>query len=529
MKYCFSFCIIFFLNANSLFSQIRIVDSADTANFPEIEFSINNRNPDLLTSSSFKFSELITGKIIPSDSVNIFIIKDSTDYSKNNKCVLILLESLVHEERKEQNLTFKSSILEVLDKVVNKGDKFKIVTFSLKDRRTNILHDVNKTFTDNISLLKKDLENHKTRNNDFTNKTVSDIYEAIIQGISELEDFNTELPKSILLLSEESNNKRIGNLSSNAITLANQKGVVINTIKYNRSNYYQKTVSILAKSTFGISEVLNDDGKGDLNIVNEEKKLESNSYIESILDNVVERSLGVDYNIVLKLNDSIKDGKDHVVQIKINNNNQELKLNYKAPGNWIIAQFQIEFFRAIIVSFILILILGFFIYFLWKKNKLKKLKKLNEIIQQKQKEAEQEASILAQKEELLNIKKQQEKIKIEEAEGLRRINEKALIKQMLSSGSFPILKFSDSKSSMQFEINNPDVKIGRDKGSNTICITNNNISRNHFSIVFKNNQYKVKDNNSTNGIKLNGRKIKESVLKHADIIEIADLSFTFYE
>jgi len=218
MKYCFSICIIFFLNANSLFSQIRIVDSADTANFPEIEFSINNRNPDLLTSSSFKFSELITGKIIPSDSVNIFIIKDSTDYSKNNKCVLILLESLVHEERKEQNLTFKSSILEVLDKVVNKGDKFKIVTFSLKDRRTNILHDVNKTFTDNISLLKKDLENHKTRNNDFTNKTVSDIYEAIIQGISELEDFNTELPKSIILLSEERNNKRIGNLSSNAIT-----------------------------------------------------------------------------------------------------------------------------------------------------------------------------------------------------------------------------------------------------------------------------------------------------------------------
>jgi pSer/pThr/pTyr-binding forkhead associated (FHA) protein len=47
--------------------------------------------------------------------------------------------------------------------------------------------------------------------------------------------------------------------------------------------------------------------------------------------------------------------------------------------------------------------------------------------------------------------------------------------------------------------------------------------------VFKNNQYKVKDNNSTNGIKLNGRKIKESVIKHADIIEIADLSFTFYE
>ena len=137
--------------------------------------------------------------------------------------------------------------------------------------------------------------------------------------------------------------------------------------------------------------------------------------------------------------------------------------------------------------------------------------------------------MLSQKEELLNIKNQQEKIKIEEAKDLRRINEKALIKQMLSTGSFPILKFSDSKSSSQFEINNPVVKIGRDKGSNNICIANKNISRNHFSVVFKNKQYKVIDNNSTNGIKLNGRKVKESVLKHADIIEIADLGFTFYE
>jgi hypothetical protein len=147
MKYIFSFCILFLLNANSLFSQIRIVDSADTTSFPEIEFSINNRNPTLLTSNSFKFSELINGKIIPSDSVSIYRAKDSTDYSKNNKCVLILLEALVHEHRKEQNLTFKSSILEILDKVVNKGDKFKIVTFSLKDSQ----------FTSIIFLYKKSI------------------------------------------------------------------------------------------------------------------------------------------------------------------------------------------------------------------------------------------------------------------------------------------------------------------------------------------------------------------------------------
>ena len=528
MKYFFSFLIIFFLSANTIFSQARVVDNPKIINFPEIEFSINNRSPDLLSLSSFKFNELINGKIIVSDSVNIYRIKDSTDYKKSNKCVLILLETLLHESRIEQNLTFKSSVLEVLEKVVNKGDKFKIVTFSLKDGKTNILNDVNKTFTDSISLLKNALKSHKTQDNDFTNKPVSDIYGAIIQGISELNNFNSDLPKSILLLSDERNNSKIDNLSSNATSLAKENNIVINTIKYNRSRYHQFADPTLAEKTFGISEVLNPRG-GDLKDVNEEKKLESNNYIESILNNVVERSLGLEYNIVIKLKDTVKDGKNRVIELNINGSNEALKIDYKAPGNWLVAQFQTDLYRAIFVLFVLILILAFLINYLRKKRKINLAIQANKILQQKEKEAEQEAHILAQKEELLIIKNQQKKLKKQEEEEIKKSNERALIKQMLSSGSFPILKFSDSKTSTQFEINNPIVKIGRDKSTNTICISNNNISRNHFSIVYKNNHYTVIDNNSTNGIKLNGRKLKESVLKHADIIEIADLSFTFYE
>ena len=63
---------------------------------------------------------------------------------------MILLETLLHEQRKEQNHTFKSSVLEVLDKVVNKGDEFKIVTFSLKNGKNNInihINHVNRLFT----------------------------------------------------------------------------------------------------------------------------------------------------------------------------------------------------------------------------------------------------------------------------------------------------------------------------------------------------------------------------------------------
>ena len=528
MKYFFSLFVLFFLTVNSVFSQIRIIDSPNTSNFPEIEFTVYNRNPVFLSPDSFKFTELINGNKVQSDSVSISRANDSIDYSKSNKCVLILIETLLHRDRKEQNHTFKSAVLESLEKVVNNGDKFKIVTFSLKDDNTNILHDVNKTFTDNIILLKAALENHVTKDNDFTNKPVSDIYGAIIEGISDLDDFNSDLPKSILLLSDERNNSKINNLSNIAIALAKEKGVVINTIKYNRSRYYQFADPTLAKKTYGVSNVLKS-SSGDFDGINNKKKEETNSIIESVLNDVVERSLGIQYNVLLKLNNTIKDGENHVIDIKINGSNDILKLNYKAPGNWVVAQFQTALYRSSFVLFVLILIVGFFIYYLWKRVKAKQLEKLNSIIEQQEKEAKQEDFLLVQKEELLNIKNEQEKLKIAEQEEIKKINQKALIKQMLSSGSFPILKFSDSNGTKQFQIDKPVVKIGRDKSLSTICISNNNISRNHFSIVFKNNQYKVIDNNSTNGIKLNGRMTKESVIKHADIIEIADLSFTFYE
>ena len=170
-----------------------------------------------------------------------------------------------------------------------------------------------------------------------------------------------------------------------------------------------------------------------------------------------------------------------------------------------------------------------FISYFFKKNKLKEIENQKKIAEQKEKEAKQESFIKAQQEELLNIKNQEQKRKLIEEEELRKQAEEKLITQMLSNGSFPILKYVHSNGSQQFEINNPIMTVGRDNTSNRIHIANSNISRNHFSILFSENQYKVVDNNSTNGIVLNGRVVKDSIIKNGDIIEIADLSFTFYQ
>ena len=514
--------------SNILFSQINVSQNKDLSNFPLIEFTINNRNPNILPSSAFSFNELIDGKKVKNDDFKIKQLNDSIDYSDKNKCVLILLEILSHPERKEQNLTFKKALLESLDSIVNKGDKFKIVAFSLKDDETKILKNINNNFTDNVSLIKKALELYEQEENDFTNKVVSDIYGAIIEGVKELDDFESNLSKSILLLSEERNNSKIINSGTNAINLAKEKGIIINTIKYNRFLYHQFADPTIAQNTYGNNFVLSK-SSGKLKIVNQNKKEEVKAFLKSILNNIVKRSYGINYSVSLTLKNKIRNGKNYIIDIKVDDTNEIQKINYKAPGNWIIAQFELNFYLASTVLFILLLIFGYTIRYFFKKNKLKEIENKNRLVEQKEKEAQQESFIKQQQEELLNIKNQEnQRIKIEEEENRKQI-EKKLITQMQSKGSFPILKFSDTKGSKQFEINNPIMTIGRDNASNRICIPNNNVSRNHFSIIFLNNEYRIKDNNSTNGIILNGNIVKESVLKNGDIIEIADLSFTFYE
>ena len=520
--------ILFFGIIQSIFAQVNVIGDPLVTDFPNIEFTIHNRNPESVDASAFSFSELIDDQKIESDSFDIKQIKDTVDFSKENKCVLILLETLLHKDRREQNYTFYSAIREVLGDVVKEGDQFKIVTFSLKDGNTNILHDVNPDFTDNVSVLKTSFNDHTTEKNDFTNKSVSDIYGAIIEAVEQLDNLNSTLPKSIFLLSEESHNQAITNASNSAYYLAKEKGIVINTIKYNRKFYETHADPSLAIKTYGQSEILSK-SSGDLDYVNEDKKSETKEFIKSTLNNIVKRASGINYNVSLKLNNRIKDGKNHTIEVKVDDTNTIQKFTYKAPGNWVVAQFQLHLYIASAVSFLLLLILGFLIYYLVKQHKLKERKQADRIRKQQEKEAEQEQEISAQKEKLSDIKLQEEKRKELELEKARNDKESQLIKQMLLKGSFPILKFTDSTGSTKFEINNPTITVGRDKGSNSICIANNNMSRNHFSIVFENSGYKVIDNNSTNGILLNGRKIKESALDNADIIEIADISFTFFK
>ena len=518
----------FLLDINA---QIQVKGQVDKSSFPSIEFVLNDRNPEVSVINDFQFFENFNGDETEIDSLTFVLIEDTVDYSAENKCVLIMIEALYHKDRYEQVNTFFQAVENSIDEVVNNGDKVKIVAFSLTNRSSKLLEDVTSRFTDDIDEIKSELDLYKVQYSEFNKKPVSNITSALEKGIDLLVDQDNALPKSILLLSEERKNT-YDQLTANDITeLAKSKNIVINTVKYNREKYIQHAMPTLAKETYGISKILSL-SSGLLKKANSQKVEETENIIIDILDDCIKRASGNKYLVNISVSNVIKDGVSREIQIKQIDSKHKCSFSYNAPGNWIIAQFQKNLILAIGISLLLLLLLVYLVYWFVSRNKKNRILLEQDKRRKRKTDKEQEAEILKQKEALLIMKnKEEQRINSEQLAKqniLKAEDEKELILQMKRLGAFPILKYTDSSNTDQFEINKPLISVGRDVKTNIITIPNSNISRNHFSITFSNNIYSVVDNNSLNGMIINGFKLKNAELKNGDIIEIADVTFTFY-
>ena len=528
MRYIFLFLFLF---SENIIAQISITGDFDIKNFPEVSVIINNRDLATTSENSIKLIQNIDLKKVRLDSLKLELLVDTNDYSKSNKCVVILIEALQHIERYEQYLTFAQSLIESFSEIVNNGDKIQLYAFSLRKSNTKILRKINLDFTDDISVLKNSLKSYVVERNVFTRNKVSDIYGAVLEAVDVLNDFETTLPKSILLLSEERNNVYSTQKSSdNAIEKALRHNISINSIKYNRSNYPQHKDPTLADQTYGTPYVLQF-SSGDSQKVNASKLVESSKKIKSIFSNLVKFSKGKDYKLSFISKDDLKDGKTHNTLLYVNNFSEPIPLNYKHPGNWVYKSFQQYLLVSILISLCFLLLIIFLIKKLYDSYN-EKIKNEKERIESQEKiNLEQENKIKDQDAKFNELKIQEEnRIKQEkelEQEQKRLKDEESLIKAMLSRGKFPLLRYSFEDTTQTFEINVPKVLIGRDK-SCFISIDNNHLSRKHFSIEFFNNTYTLTDNNSANGLLLNGVKIDNVELKHGDIIEIANMKFIFY-
>ena len=531
MKKSFLLIAVFVFSFSS-YSQIKFYnDSTSVANFPEISFQINDRDPALKIKSDFILRERLD-QLEVIDSFSFIHLKDSLTYSNENKCILVMIETLGHSNRYEQLNTSLNAINSSLSRFINKGDKVKLVWFALRNAETKVLNDINPKFTDSIKEIKSYLNKFRLPDNDFTNKYVSSITGALDEGVDLLDKFDSSLPKAIILISEGRNNNPQYEQVSNeeVIAAAKDKGVVINTIKYNRFKDEQFTMSTLSERTYGESFVLSQSSGNQR--VNSKKKSEIEKRVIQISKNLVKRSKGNNYEFSFSTKNDIKDGKNYRIQVEVTDSDQLEELSYKAPGNWVVAQFQKNLILSIIISIIFIALMIILVLKIHKSYKEKALARENEILDQRKKTEHQQVEIDKQNKEIDRIKNEESERQRIEAEKKKKEAESELIKKMLQNGNFPILKLIEGDNSKTYEVNKPSFAVGR-SGNNDLTINNPHISGNHFTIYFDGNNYYLKDVGSTNGTLVNGIIYKGGSgsinLNDGDIIEVTEITIVFYK
>jgi len=81
---------------------------------------------------------------------------------------------------------------------------------------------------------------------------------------------------------------------------------------------------------------------------------------------------------------------------------------------------------------------------------------------------------------------------------------------------------------MEYELTREETIIGRNPTTD-ITLLDENISREHTLVLFdaENATYSIEDLQSTNGTKVNGKRLRSATLQHDDEIEIGQTRFKF--
>jgi len=97
---------------------------------------------------------------------------------------------------------------------------------------------------------------------------------------------------------------------------------------------------------------------------------------------------------------------------------------------------------------------------------------------------------------------------------------------MAKEARIEILKGNDAGA--QFRITGATVRLGRSADSD-IVITDSSASRNHAELSKANESFVIKDLNSSNGVFVNGKKIKEHYLVSGDVFSIGNHEYKYVE
>ena len=94
-------------------------------------------------------------------------------------------------------------------------------------------------------------------------------------------------------------------------------------------------------------------------------------------------------------------------------------------------------------------------------------------------------------------------------------------------GSPKITLLSEQLRGKTYELTKDVYTVGRIE-ERDICITDPTISTFHCTFTKEGNTYILRDNNSTNGTKINNASVSEQELRNSDIVQMGDVEMLYY-
>lgn len=487
-----------------LFGQQGFTYSVETDNFPNVTVDFNLRNPVKKSKQDFRLSE--NGAEINFD----LEFKKTKIDSSANKNILFLVENLNQVKR---NAFYKDVLLTAIPQIVNKGDKFNIAVFDRvrnSGKKTTFL--LLPSYTDDVNKIKDAIEKIAPVNDQLSNNRSPDVYHALYEGLTTLNNKFSE-NRFLCLLSSAYNNKWSSHNSFlDSKNFAREHNIPVYSIQYFIPGGEAHTMSPLIKETYGEEIITKNSSKASESLVN---------FLKDALQKLSGQNYQLSYDSALEA-----DGVLHQALLKIDG--KEFDIEFTAPDPTLFSMLLGKYLPYSIVFLLLGVIsfggLGY------KINQNKKIKE-QQIHAIKNQQVEKDREIRETKEKLdqqINhtnqAKLREQQIKQKEK---REKAEAAAVNEMHKLGELPKIVLHDGTNDTIFDMKKSQIQIGRAK-NNELVIEDKTVSRKHATIYFQDQNYFIKDNNSTAGVIVNGRPISRPVvLRSNDIIQLGASKLTF--
>jgi hypothetical protein len=479
--------------------------------FPKVTGTLRVRDPKITSTEKLSFEE--NGKIIP---VNFSSVQVS-DSVASNKLILFLVLRSSNKNSLDDYQEILSNALNTSN--ISAGDQIAIASFNVatKNPRT-FVYPQHPRFTDNISLLKLQIDSldFHPANNEYRGK--NQVYLAVNEALEMLENYNSNLPKGIIILSDDRNMEPIFQ-GENPVDRSKKLDIPIYGLIVNGGN---KSFEIedLCNQTYGeYTQVSSSE------VNNAVKKL--SSYLVNFKERHQGKYIPFTYTSTFE-----KDGEAHPVNIYYSKEQSAFVIN--SPTKTLIEWAEANPILAaliLLVTIILILIIFWMVKKERKKRNLEAEENIRRMESMKSSQQESDRKIQQQHAEIEAIrmqeqKAQQERIK-QQAQLAQEEKDEIQFRKMLERGNLPWFEFSVGQEQGNYQIASPRLTIGRDNSSDWI-IEHPTVSRKHVELTFLDYTYTLTDLGSSNGTMVNGSHISSIELMHGDVIQLGEVILTFH-